>query len=68
MKMEEHIQVYLKDDPTLKFVIKGKDKQHWIRLFLSQVDAPRSHPCSSQYAIEHACAPDLSPGIYHVIA
>ena len=38
VKMEGHIQVYLKDDPTLQFIIGENDKQHWIRLFLSQVD------------------------------
>ena len=38
------------------------------RLIVRDHSAPRSHPCSSQYAIEHACAPDLSPGIHHVVA
>lgn len=33
-----------------------------------QVCAPHSHPCSSQCAIEHARAPDLSPRIHHVVA
>ena len=33
-----------------------------------QVCAPHSHPCSSHCAIEHACAPDLSPQIHQVVA
>ena len=38
VKMEGHIQSYLLGDPTLTQVVKKKDKDWWIRLFLSQVD------------------------------
>ena len=38
MKMEGHIQRYLKDEVSLKRIIKKRDKEFWIRIFLSQID------------------------------
>ena len=38
VKMESHIQSYLKDDPSLKLLVSQRDKEFWIRLFLSRID------------------------------
>ena len=38
VKMEGHIQLYLKDEVSLKRIIKKNDKEFWIRIFLSQID------------------------------
>ena len=38
VKMEGHIRGYLKDEQSLKRIISKRDKEFWIRLFLSQID------------------------------
>ena len=38
VKMEGHIQSYLKGEPSLKLIVSNSDKEYWIRLFLSRID------------------------------